>query len=150
MFGHPHNFLCFIVTSIHLKCYTTSDVHHIICALYEKKLKKLMNQKKKDVIFMSRVLHVTYVWGTQCLGGSFLGGKLHAHDLVLKVWRDKQGVSKFLETLLPVYLLWKSWVPIVSLQKDLVTMPTISFHDLIIFAYSLVKFLNEKKLFTNK
>ncbi len=34
-----------------------------MCALYEKKLKKLMDQKRKDVIFMSCVLHVTYVWG---------------------------------------------------------------------------------------
>jgi hypothetical protein len=105
MFGHPHNFLSFIVISIHLKCYTTSDVHHIMCALYAKRLKKLVGQKRKDIIFMSQGLACHKCKGDQCLGGSFLGGKLHTHDLVLNVWKDKQGVSKFLEKLHIVYLL---------------------------------------------
>jgi len=35
-------------------CYTTNYVHFIICALCEKKqLKKLVDQKKKDVLFSS-------------------------------------------------------------------------------------------------
>jgi hypothetical protein len=115
-----------------------------------KKFEKINGPKKErcNIHVMCFACHKSM--RDQCLWGSFLGGRLHAHDLVLKVWRDKQGVSKFLETLLLVYLLWKSWVPIASLQEDLATMPTMSFHDLIIFAYSLVKFLIEKKLFTNK
>jgi len=33
-------------------CYTTSDVHVIMCALCEKKrLKELVDQKMKDVLF---------------------------------------------------------------------------------------------------
>jgi len=50
MFGHAHIFLCFIVVCIHLGCYTTSDVHLIISALYENKLlKEFVNQKRKNV-----------------------------------------------------------------------------------------------------
>jgi hypothetical protein len=52
MFGHAHIVLCFIVVCIQLGCYTTSDVHFIICALYEKKLvKEFVNQKRKNVPF---------------------------------------------------------------------------------------------------
>jgi hypothetical protein len=52
MFGHAHFFA--IVVCIYLRCYITSNVHLIICALCEKQqLKDLINQKKKDVIFSS-------------------------------------------------------------------------------------------------
>jgi hypothetical protein len=52
MFGHAHIVLCFIVVCIHLGCYTTSNVHLIICALYEKELlKEFVNQKRKNVPF---------------------------------------------------------------------------------------------------
>jgi hypothetical protein len=52
MFGHAHIVLCFIVVCIHLGCYTTSHVHLIICALYEKNLlKEFVNQKRKNVPF---------------------------------------------------------------------------------------------------
>jgi hypothetical protein len=52
MFGHAHIVLCFIVVCIHLRCYTTSDVHFIICELYEKKLlREFVNQKRKNVPF---------------------------------------------------------------------------------------------------
>ncbi len=38
----------------HLKCYIISDVHLIMCALYEnKKLKDSMNQKRHDDILFS-------------------------------------------------------------------------------------------------
>jgi hypothetical protein len=120
-----------------------------VCIIW-KKIEKINGPKKERCNIHVMCFACDICMGNKCLGGSFLGGKLHAHDLVLKVWRDKQGVSKLLEKFLLVYLLWKSWVPIVSLQEDLVTMPTISFHDFIMCAYSLVKFQNEKKLFTNK
>jgi hypothetical protein len=48
------HFLFFIVACTRLKCYITNDVHFIMCALCEKKkLKDLVNQKRKDVIFSS-------------------------------------------------------------------------------------------------
>jgi hypothetical protein len=54
MFGHAHIFLFFIVVCIHLRCYTTSDVHLVKCVLYEKKqLKISLKQKMKVIIFSS-------------------------------------------------------------------------------------------------
>jgi len=45
MFEHAHLFS--IMVCIHLRCYITSNVHLIICALYEnQQLKDLINQKK--------------------------------------------------------------------------------------------------------
>ncbi len=53
-FKHAHIFFSFIVVCIHLKCYTTNDVHFIIDALCEKRnLQKIVDQKKKDVLFFS-------------------------------------------------------------------------------------------------
>jgi hypothetical protein len=46
--------LSFVVVCIHIKCYITNDVHFIMCALCEKKwLKKLVDQKRKNVLFSS-------------------------------------------------------------------------------------------------
>jgi hypothetical protein len=60
MFGYAHIFSFFIVVCNHLKCYTTYD-HFITCALCEnKKLNKLMNQKRKDVLFSSIFLCVFF------------------------------------------------------------------------------------------
>jgi len=57
MFGHEHILLSFIVVCTHLRCYITSVVCLIMCALYEnKQLKYLVNQKRKDVIFSSMFL----------------------------------------------------------------------------------------------
>ncbi len=48
MFGHAHIFISFIVICTHLRCYITSDVHLMMCALCEKKqLKDLVNQNRK-------------------------------------------------------------------------------------------------------
>jgi hypothetical protein len=55
MFKHGHIFVSFIVIYIHLKCYTISDVHLIMCALCEnKQLKELIDQNRKDVLFSSK------------------------------------------------------------------------------------------------
>jgi len=52
MFEHAHIFFFFIVICIHLRCYIIRDVHLIMCALCDKKrLKDLVNQKRKDLIF---------------------------------------------------------------------------------------------------
>jgi hypothetical protein len=50
-----HIFLfSFIVVCIHLMCYTINYAHFIMCALCEKKQsKKLVDQKKKNVLFSS-------------------------------------------------------------------------------------------------
>jgi hypothetical protein len=41
-------FFFFIEVYTHLRCYTTIDVHFMMCALHRKKqLKELMDQKKK-------------------------------------------------------------------------------------------------------
>jgi hypothetical protein len=60
LFEHEMSFLClgmniyFSFTMIYLKCYTPSDVHLIMSTFYENKwLKKLMNQKRKDILFSS-------------------------------------------------------------------------------------------------
>jgi hypothetical protein len=51
---HAYIFLFFVMIYIHLKGYTPSDVHLIMCALFEKKwLKKLMHQKKNKILFPS-------------------------------------------------------------------------------------------------
>jgi len=47
-------FSSFIVICTHLKCYTTSDVQLITCALCEKKrLKELVDKKMKNILFSS-------------------------------------------------------------------------------------------------
>jgi hypothetical protein len=52
MFGYAHIFPFFIVVCNHLKCYTTYD-HFVICALCEnKKLKKLMNLKNVNNLWI--------------------------------------------------------------------------------------------------
>jgi hypothetical protein len=54
MFGHAHIFSSFIVICTHLKCYTTSDVQLITCALCEKKiLKEAVDKKMKNILFSS-------------------------------------------------------------------------------------------------
>jgi hypothetical protein len=54
MFGQARVFFSFIVACTCLKCYITNDVHLIMCASCEKKkLKDLMNHKRKGVIFSS-------------------------------------------------------------------------------------------------
>jgi hypothetical protein len=60
MFGHEHIFLSFIIVCTQtLRCYITSVVYLIMCALCEKKqLKDLVNQKMKDVIFSSTFFHL--------------------------------------------------------------------------------------------
>jgi hypothetical protein len=47
IFGYEH-FFSFIVVCTHLKCYTISDVHLIMCAFCEKKIDKIseLNDKK--------------------------------------------------------------------------------------------------------
>jgi len=56
MFGHEYIFFFFIVICSHLRCYITSIVRLIMCALCEKKQFKKVNQKRKDVIFSSTFL----------------------------------------------------------------------------------------------
>jgi hypothetical protein len=66
MFGHAHIFSSFIVICTHLKCYTTSDVQLITCALCEKKkLKKLMDQKMKKIIILN-VFPMFFFWVKNC------------------------------------------------------------------------------------
>jgi len=63
MFEHAHFFFSLIVVFNHLSCYTTSDVHFIMCALCEKKwLKELMDPKKKDVLFSSMFFLCFFFW----------------------------------------------------------------------------------------
>ncbi len=61
---HTHIYIfSFIVVCTHLMRYTTNYVHFIMCALCEKKQsKKLVDQKKKDVLFSSMFffyIHIT-------------------------------------------------------------------------------------------
>jgi hypothetical protein len=47
-------FFFFVMICTHLKCYTPSDVHLIMCALCEKKwLKELLHQKRNEILFSS-------------------------------------------------------------------------------------------------
>jgi hypothetical protein len=49
-----HILFFFVMICIHLKCYTPSDIHLIMCALCEKKwLKELMHQKWNKILFSS-------------------------------------------------------------------------------------------------
>jgi len=47
-------FFFFVMICTHLKCYTPSDVHLVMCALCEKKwLKELLHQKRNKILFSS-------------------------------------------------------------------------------------------------
>ncbi len=47
IFGHAHILFSIIAVCIHLKCYTTNDVHLIICTLCEEIIETMNGPKKK-------------------------------------------------------------------------------------------------------
>jgi hypothetical protein len=52
-FAHAHIFLFFIVVCIHLRCYTTSDVHLIMCIIWKETIENFIEPKNEgyNIIF---------------------------------------------------------------------------------------------------